>query len=241
MSCPRLLFPPNEPWASGDPGFPPTPMSRLIESPTDTQVRTSNQTTDSRTAVKRGLAEYLSQLVLDLRGGRQVRFKRVYDAWPENEDRIEFPAGIVHTTGAGIYADTRLTPGVSKDDGVGNDEYLSQSSEYDITLNLEVWARDNEQRVGMAMLVEQALTAVDYQFGVTIELPHYFNTRAKYDLVSSSFPDDEISAFHNHRRIIFAIGARVPLIRAVSFPLAFPRLGGDGEVGITVLDGTEDC
>ena len=235
MSCPALLFPSQEPAASGDPPLPAQTKTKLVERPGIKSVFIDNQTTDVRTAAKRGLAEYLSQLALQLQGGRLVRFARMYDVWPDKEDEIEFPAGIVYTTGPGTYDASRFTPSVAKKHDLKNGKFLVQYAEYSVALNLEVWARDSEQRIGMVILVEQALTAVDYQYAITLDLPHYFNARAQYAMESSVFPDTEVDVFQHHRKAVFSISSRLPLVRAVSFPDAFPRLE------LTVTDGAAAC
>ncbi len=110
MSEPKAL-PPIE--VFNPPRQPPKGRSCLITKPSKSQLLTSNRETDARTALKRGLKEYLETLSFTAPGGRTVAFERVVDVWADHEVKVVFPSAIVYSIGEGSYDASGFTPSVS--------------------------------------------------------------------------------------------------------------------------------
>ena len=133
--------------------IPPVGKTRLITSANDLMRFTSNVEGDARSAITRGLAEYLEQLQSDLVGGRQVRFKRVEDQYSEPEKQARYPSAAITTTAAGIYDSSAFTPAIDPKcrlpfpDG----RYLVTPAEYVQEISVEIWANDPNERVLRAL------------------------------------------------------------------------------------------
>lgn len=212
--CAPPPLPPVLPPGTGA-GLAPDDGSRLVRLPTELMATTSRRETDSHTAVRRGLKEYLEQQVIDLWGGHQFRFARVFDDWAQHEDRAVYPAAYIYSANAGSYDASSFTPVYNQACRLADGSYLLTYAEQVVLLDLECWCTDPEERIGAAMLVEDALTAVDWRYGVRVELPHYFNLRADYALMTAQFIDTEDQAVQRQRVLKYQIEARVPLVRRI--------------------------
>ena len=87
--------------------------TRLILKADDLQRITPRRATDVRTAMTRGLAEYLSTLSVVWAGGRDVRFKKVLDVYSVPENLSEYPSAVVYTPNPVSYLadpDAPLSP-----------------------------------------------------------------------------------------------------------------------------------
>jgi hypothetical protein len=211
--------------------------SRPILSPSDKQSLTANQETDARTALTRGMKEYLESLATVSFGAtpRAFTFKRVFDTWPESEDKIQFPSAAVLGVGAGSYDASSFTPGAAVQVLGGT---LLKLSELTQPIEITVWNTDGVQRASATMLLESALSPVNFMYGVRLELPHYFNARATYEPVAVDYDDSPEDALRRYRRTRVRLSATVPVIKSVSLPLAavrFMLVAGDGTEQVAVF------
>ena len=229
MSTPAPRPPPND-LNTGIAPFPPQGGTKLILEPSQGSPPSSVCETDSRTALKRGMKEYIEQLTIDHQS-RELRFLRVFDVWAEREDLVNYPSAIVYAPGEGIYDASSFTPTLCE---LGNGEFLKKKSELTVDIQIHYWCTDTEERVGITKMLEDALTPGLNQYGITLEFPHYFNQHGQYELTSSSFPDTEVDAFRRNRPAIMTLSSQVPVVSLVSLPLARPKLQ------LTVEDGV-DC
>lgn len=219
--------------------IPPLGKTRLITSASDPIQFTANGETDARSAITRGLAEYLEHLQRDLVGGRQVRFKRVEDQYAEPEKQARYPSVAIYTTEAGTYDSSKFTPAVSTKcrlpppDG----RYLVSPADFVQELSVEIWATDPPERAGLVAMVEDAFNPVTYTYGFTLELPFYFNQRATYEMTELVYTDSDEDAIRRYRRATFTLNARVPLTKLYSFPDGKPvfQLGAIGSDASVLL------
>lgn len=230
----EVVFPPEE-VTNPDP-LPPSPSSCLITNRKQQQVLTSNRETDARTALKRGLAEYLQTLSFTAVGGREVSFKNVFDVWPEHEDKAKFPAAIVYSIGDGDYDASSFTPTISTRCMTNDGFFLAKYAEYTVNLRVEFWATDPEERIALTMMMEDALNPVDWMGGAKIELPHYHNQFAIYELKTNNFPDSEGTVLARNRKAYFTIAGQVSAVRCASIVKLT-----EVRQQTTVTDGNEDC
>lgn len=218
--CPPFKVPPAPPPPPGSPRLAAVPGgTRLISDPRRSKASyTTNRETDARTALTRGLREYLEQLQIDVPGGRQLAFRQVFSSWAEPEDNAEYPSAVVYTPVDGRYDASKFTPGVSRRSELPDGSFLMATSEMALDLTIEIWCTDPEERVGLMMLMEDALSPLDYRHGLLLELPHYHNERATYEMVSMRYEDTEIDAMRRYRKAVIIMRGSVPVVRVVKLP-----------------------
>ena len=199
---------------------PPRVLTTLITERSTSLSLTANCEVDTRTALTRGLAEYISQLSIQMPGGRELRFKSVKDTYAEPEDRSAYPSACVYSFEKLEYDASRFTPGVNKNyqlpppDG----RYFIEMAEAVLIVTVETWSTDPKERMGLAKMLEDAFNPVDFMYGFRLDLPHYYNARAEFALKSIEYIDTEDDAMKRHRKSIFMVEGRVPLIRLANFP-----------------------
>jgi hypothetical protein len=199
---------------------------------------TGDQETDARTALTRGLAEYLARLVFKAPGGRELRFNKVLDTWAEPEDEAHYPRAYVGGIGEGTYDSTGFTPDQptsrNKLPGPPDGRYLVSACALVQDLTVEVWANDPPARRAIVAGLETAFNPVDYMSGFFLELPFYFNSRARYSLKGMAYLDNEQDAMRRYRKAAFTIAGEVPVMNIFTYPLAKPSFHLD-EVGPDVV------
>lgn len=208
-----------------EPVRPPQGATRLLLNAAEKTDFSAVRETDCRTALTRGLKEYVEQLSGIAPGGREVVFKQVLQTWAEPETPSRFPSAVVYGTVDGTYDASRFTPGVNAKHRIPapDGRYLMQMAEYVTDLSLEVWCTDPAERADFAMFLEDALNPTDFMYGFRLVLPHYFNARASFEMKALAYADTEEEAKRRYRRAVFTLEGRVPLIKLVGFPLAKPE------------------
>lgn len=196
---------------------PPQTGTRLITSPRDEQSMTLVRETDARTALLRGLAEYLMTLEFDAFGGRQVQFRAVNFDWAEPEDEALLPAASVLPEGSGIYTARGLGQDTSGADRIGT-ATLVCPSQYDATISVMVWATDPEQRIALCAMVEDGVAPVKWMPGFWLELPHYHGVRAEFGVVNNTYLDDTTTAQQLRRKADFQVLGQLPVVRVHDVP-----------------------
>lgn len=208
---------------------PPIGRTRLMVQPSDKQELTSNQETDARTALARGIKEYLEQLQWTAQGGRHIRFERVLDVWAEPEDgKAGYPCAVVQGTGPGTYDASKFSPSPSDKDRLPSGLFLVSPCELVQAFQVEVWAVDPEERLAIVAMLESALIApTSWLYGIRLSLPHYFGLVAEYEFTGLNYIDSEQDAVRRYRKAMVTLTGRVPVARAVALPLAVvvPALG----------------
>lgn len=169
--------------------------------------------TDARTALTRGLREYIEQLSASDFSGREIRFMAVYDDWAEGEELADYPAAIVHAIDEADYDASSMTPKVTRlESGYG---YWSPC-ELMLDLMVEIIATDNQERRGCIALLEDAFSPVSWMYGFRLDLPHYHNVRAVYEPLTVVYEDDELDARMRNRRAAITIQGKLPVVRIVN-------------------------
>ncbi len=103
-------------------------------------------------------------------------------------------------------------------------------------VRVEYTSNDPEERIALTMMLEDALNPVDWMFGAKIELPHYHNQFAIFELKSSHFPDNESDVISRNRLGYMTVNGQVSAVRCLDIA---KLVGVDTQ--ITVTDGNEDC
>ena len=222
-------FPPDPP-----PGRSVTPLqgpqgaqgTRLIVDAGDRQVYALNRETDARTALTRGLAEYLAQLSVDFQG-RPLAFANVFSSWAQPETQAIYPSAVVYSVEEGAYDASKLTMDVNPRNRLpppNDNAYVVSPAEFTLDVTIEIWATDPLERAAIVAMVEDAFSPSTWiGAGIRLELPHYCNERAEFEMISSRYEDTDEDSVRRYRKAFFKARGRVPVVRVQSFPKATIR------------------
>jgi hypothetical protein len=197
--------------------------TRVILDPGDKPVYSIVQETDARTAIARGLKEYIEQLEWNAYGGRLLRFKHVYDTWPQSEEKAEYPSAAVAAVGKGNYDASRLTPGAYESTVEG--KALIKTSEMTIDVQLGIWATDTKERMWLVAMLEDKLSPTDFMYGLRLELPHYFGARATYEPFDMAYDDSPENAMKRSRLATITLHGAMSVLRLAQLPGMRPMPG----------------
>jgi len=185
----------------------------LITDPNTLQCWTSHRETDCRTALVRGLKEYLEQATFsDPALSQRLKLAKVLARWAEPEDTAKFPSAAVYTQEAGIYDDDDFT---SEPIELEDDYVIRLCSELVQPVILDVYCTDDPQRMSFAMMLEDLFEPVDWMSGFRLMLPHYFGIHAEYLKLSIDYVDNEENAQKRWRLAQFQLEARVSQVRFI--------------------------
>ena len=204
--------------------------TRKIDSASSRQVFSNHRETDTRTALTRGLAEYLETLTIDWVGGRQSRFVKVFQTWAEPESMIDYPSAVVYASESGNYEDSVLSPTTIKipDSSL----YLREVAELKLPMTIEVWSNDPKERMALSAMLEDALDPHEFMTGLRLELPHYHNQRATYEKMSMTYEDAPDTAQRRWRKAVFSVTGHITQLRRVGvLPTMDLRLDVDVDRG----------
>lgn len=177
------------------------------------QVLTDLRETDVRTALTRGLVEYLETLSIDWVGGRRSRFISVLQVWAEPEAVAAWPSAVVYAEGPGQYEDAVLSP---KTIAVPNsNRVLREISEVKLDITVEVWASDPVERMALSAMLEDAFNPHEWMTGLRLRLPHYHNSHATYEVTAMSYEDSSDGAQKRWRKAIFNLTGNLTQLRRV--------------------------
>lgn len=218
-----------------------TEKTRLVLSQSPL-VLTGYREGDARTALTRGLAEYLESIVVNAQGGRQIRFKQVLRTWAEPEQESKYPSAIVYSQVPGVYDSSRFAPGVSANSRLPlpDGRYVVALAEFTLDLNVEIWCTDPHERSELVTAVELAMNPLDYMYGLLLELPFYYNQRAAYEMKDMRYLDSEDDAMRRYRKATFSVTAQIPIMRLATIAEGKPRIQLDS-VGPYVILNLVDC
>jgi hypothetical protein len=212
--------------------------TRLVDRPDDKQRMTLRRDTDATTAMTRGMAEYLGRLTFDGKAGKRLQWARVFDAWADTETVAEVPSLIVYAPQEGVYDARNMASGINARDRVdspdrpGPGTFAVASSELVQVIHIEVWTAEAEDRVGAVAMIEDALSPVDYMHGARLELPHYHNVRASFEMISVQYDDNAESVQRRFRLVTIKVNGSVPVVRLVRAPvMTSARIAATSEIG----------
>ncbi len=207
---------------NADVGPPPNGPTRLITAPNIKHRFNAIQETDARTALSRGLKEYVEQLQFELLG-RTEHFISVYETWAAPEDDANYPSASINSTTKGKYDASKFQvqmPQASNIIAMSNGLYPVSPCEYTLDMMLTVWAEDSVQREALCAMLEKELNPLDWRYGLLLELPFYFNQRATYEVMDSGYADNEDDVQRRRRKAEFTIRGCVPVTRVEQLPQA---------------------
>lgn len=201
-------------------------FTRLVSSRDDLEALTSVRTTDSRTALARGLAEYLGAQRFVAEGGRALGFKAVLVQWAEAEQPAEYPSLSITALGAAQYDDNSFVPMLKKTDDSAY--YITQTGETTQEFMVAAWTNDPNERIGVACMLEDAGDPLEFMSGFRLELPFYHGARATYLVKNVDFRDGPSDAQRRWRVALFGVTGNVPKYRlAGTLPGLLPEVALD--------------
>jgi hypothetical protein len=212
-------------------GLPPPGPSRLITRQNTPLVLTLRQETDARTAMTRGMREYLEQLSMPWTNGTELQFRSVHETWASPEDDAQFPSASVYALeplsyGLGDDA-SPFTPQLRQVPGTSATVLCPTFGE--LRMLVEGWGQNSEQRMLVAAALEAALHPVEWMNGFWLDLPHYFGQRAKFSAETSNYGDDEENAHRGYRKVAFLVTGQIE----VTYPYG-PALSNRTRVAISI-------
>lgn len=205
--------------------------STVVMDPRSRPLYTLTQETDARTALTRGLKEYLQGVSAATITGRDVRFKSALDQWADPEITASWPALAVYADGPGIYEDSQFSVDASNGELLPDDpgtsrvtkNYLIKTSELAVNVTVDVWCSDRGERTALVAALESALNPVDFMYGVRLNLPHYHGVRGRFELTQQVYEDDENTAKQRIRHAMLVVKGQVPVVVVRKLPLGSPR------------------
>ena len=212
---------PPVPVPGGTNPSPPPGRTRLIKEAGDLQVFNTIQKTDARTAITRGLQEYLQTLEYVADGGRLMKFATVLNTWASAEDTAQYPGACVYAPGPATYDSSSFTNSLKAKGTNEANVYLRKPCEIQMDIIIEIYCTSTDQRHAISAMMELALNPTDFMYGFLLELPHYFNARAIFEPTSSEYVDDPVDAKQRKRRLLFGLTGTMPVLqrRGVINPL----------------------
>lgn len=186
--------------------------TRLILTPDEAAPYTAVRETDVRTALLRGLREYVENLSYDAPGGARHRFLRVEETWPEPDQNAKYPSASIYTDEPGLYDAVGFTPSFAQ---LPDGRVLQTTAEFTQTITIDLWCTNATERMGLIAMLEDAFDPVDWMSGFRLRLPHYFNAVASYLKVNLSAVDSTENANRRWRLASMTLQAAVPQIRMV--------------------------
>lgn len=224
---------------------PPVGQTALVRLPGETFSITDRRETDCRTALTRGLKEYLEQLSIDWVGGRRCRFVRVFDQWAEPEEQAEFPSAAVYALSPGQYEARNMVQSTAALPPSGDVPPPSSrlgwvyrlAATYAVQLRVEIWANNPQDRTALVAMLEQGFEPVDWCAGFRLHLPHYHGQIARFSKVDLDYQDAQDPARRRVRIAIFTVAATVDQVAFVGqVPLFRPSM----ELAVEDTDGTSN-
>ena len=204
---------------------PPTQGTVLVLKPTVKQVLTLNCETDAKTAIGRGIKEFLSQLSTVTPRGRELRFLKAFDTYAEAEDAAMFPSVIVDVSEEAKYDPHSFTPGLSEGAPtvLGENVYLLSTVTLVQPVSIGIWTDDPIARMKLTAMLEDAFAPVDWRFGVRLMLPHYHGVHMDVSPKAISYEDTQEQATKRHRNAMMRCEAEIPVLRVTTKPAAQPK------------------
>ena len=195
-------------------------MTRVILDPSDPEKLSDRCDCDVKTAVSRGLAEYIAvaAVIRPSRGLAQVQLKKVVNMYAEPEVLSDYPSGSVTFAGDGQYDQSSL-----ETIQVNESTCVVVLSSFTQDMVLEIWCTNPTERGLFSDAAEQALDPTDWMCGLRLELPHYYNVRATYMVKSVEFDDSEAQNMRRYRIARLTITCTAPRLRAVPMTPMDPR------------------
>lgn len=186
--------------------------TRLIMLPNESAPFTATRETDVRTALLRGLREYMENLSYAAPGGSRLRFLKIEETWPEPDQNAKYPSANLYTEEPGVYDASGFAPSFAQ---LPDGRVLQSAAEFTQTITIDLWCTNATERMGLIAMLEDAFDPVDWMSGFRLRLPHYFNAVATFIKANIMAVDSTENANRRWRLASMTLQATVPQIRMV--------------------------
>jgi len=188
---------------------------------------------DGRTPALRILRRYFSELVFARRGerdpdtgkvGSPVRFqipeKNIFIEFPDNPDKVAFPALVFLSTDEAEYDSIGLTAYVEEAtrDVYAPGTVIQWQYEFVEEFAVEVWASSRAERRAVLAGVETALVPTELMYGVRFTMPEYYNELVCFTAVKRLLADDD-NAARNRRTARVVVQMRFNVVSLINYSL----------------------
>lgn len=187
-------------------------QARLIKKPDDLQVLSMFFEADVKTAIARGLRDYLKTLSIHWPGGRFFEFKEVFISVADTEVPAKFPSASVFGETEGEFEDLQCAPALIQVNDPHDRRYVKVVTNYSMPIEVTVWANDTHERTALCAMLDNAFDPVEFMTGFRLELPFYFNARATYLCERSEYTEDETDANQRRRKAKYYLTGVCPKI-----------------------------
>lgn len=176
-------------------------------------------------AACRALAEYLETLTFPVSGGLQQKFAVVRDLRAESEDLAKYPGACVFPDGEAQYGtdEGALHPIYDESGALIDGRQLFLMGELRTDLQVHVWTNEVEHREYALMMLEDAMSPVEWMNGFFLDMPHYHNLRASYQLMSMGYEDVDSDNQRRFRKCTLRVQATCPYARIFDLQRIRPR------------------
>jgi hypothetical protein len=199
--------------------------SLLVEERGIQVLPTSTRECSAARAVCRALAEYLETLTFPVTGGLQQKFAVVRDLRAEPEDLGKYPGACVFPDGEAQYGteEGSLQPIYDESGVLLDGTQLFLMGEIREDLQVHVWTNEVEHREYVLMMLEDAMNPVEWMSGFFLDMPHYHNLRASYQLMSMGYEDVDSDNQRRYRKCTLRVQATCPYARVFDLQRIRPR------------------
>ena len=191
---------------------PPTQGTVLVLKPTVKQVLTLNCETDAKTAIGRGIKEFLSQLSTVTPRGRELRFLKAFDTYAEAEDAAMFPSVIVDVSEEAKYDPHSFTPGLSEGAPtvLGENVYLLSTVTLVQPVSIGIWTDDPIARMKLTAMLEDAelhRLAIDFAQKELAAIPNFSEFHHFAQLILKILTEDVFALIQQVMLVVFGSAA----------------------------------
>ena len=155
--------------------------------------------------------EVIKRLRLHIKG-QMPNLKDVLEDFPEPNQKLQYPSVSIFTRGPKFRA---LSPYVYQQGSVVNHkaEVKWVVGIYDFNLQIDLWARNKEERNDQFNLLFNALNPNITPMGLSLQLTDYYNLWCRYDFDGYEFADGERSSQQAEFRVKLDLLATCKAIR----------------------------
>lgn len=186
--------------------------------------RTTNTATCETSAARapiRALAEYLSSIEFAESVNGSSKLAVSSDGKADPESLADYPAAAIFIDGPIRYVEegsVEPVTGAAVDSG-----QLILMGEVQASVLVHVWTNEDEHREIVLRALEDAFSPVEWMSGFELEMPHYYNCVASYQLVEITFEDSPDDVQRRYRKVTLQLMVKSPYARLFSLPTIKPR------------------
>lgn len=177
--------------------------------------------TSAARAPIRALAEYLGEVEFAESVNGSSRLAVISDGKADPESLADYPAAAIYVDGPIRYVEDGSVEPVTGSAVEGGQLILM--GEVQASVLVHVWTNEDEHRETVLRALEDAFSPVEWMSGFELEMPHYYNCVATYQLMEITFEDSPDDVQRRYRKVTLQLMVRSPYARLFSLPTIKPR------------------